>query len=424
MRNAAGTNWAGNHTYGAAELRSPESVKEVQELVNAGKRVKALGRRHSFNAVADTEGTLLSLERFQTMELDASARTARVGAGVSYGELAPWLEGQGFAVPNLASLPHISVAGACATGTHGSGIANGCLSTAVVGLDLVDGTGKVVWLRRGDADFAGAVVGLGALGIVTAVTLKVVPRFEVTQAVYEDLPFEALAPDALAPDSKGDGMRAVFSAGYSVSLFTDWQENRATQVWVKRLAAKPVLPELFGAKMQTEPLHPIAGHSAEFCTEQMGVPGTSFERLPHFRMEFTPSSGQELQSEYFVGLADGYAALRAVEELRKEIAPLLLVSELRTVAADELWLSMAYRRESLALHFTWRPEWAAVKPLLKKIEAKLAPFAPRPHWGKMSCMSGAKVRGAYPRMAEFAELRRRFDPEGKFGNGFLGDTLG
>ena len=409
------TNWSGNYTYAAVRLLEPISVREVQDAVRAAPALRALGSRHSFNGIADSAVEQMSLTNLRDMELDREAHTVTVGGGVTYGELARWLDARGFALHNLASLPHITVVGAVMTGTHGSGVGNGSLATAVSAVELVDGRGEVVRLSRAaDADrFTGAVVAMGALGIVTGITLDVQPTFLVRQDVYLDLPFATLA----------EHFDEIFSAGYSVSVFTDWQKSRATQVWIKsRLdAERPFVPaaEFFGAKAATRRMHPLVDHPAEHSTEQMGVAGPWYERLPHFRMDFTPSSGQEIQAEYFVPRASGMQAVLAVEELRDEMVPYLFVSELRRIAADDLWLSECYERDSLALHFTWRPEWPAVERLLPKLEAKLAPFGVRPHWGKVFAMDPAVVGEQYARMGDFRVLAEEFDPEGKFRNAFV-----
>ena len=418
------TNWAGNYAYRAASLLEPASVAELQQLLPTLRHAKALGARHSFNSIADTSGTQISLAHFKSIDIntsgDADAPTVTVGAGVTYGELAPVLHQRGFAVPNLASLPHIAVVGACATDTHGSGVANQCLSAAVSAIDLVTASGVLLHLSRAENPeiFPGAVVALGALGIITSLTLDLVPTFQVIQTVYENLPFHELEHSLID----------IFSAGYSVSLFTDWQQHRASQAWVKSKLTNPAQPPpdpqvFFGATHQTAKLHPLPRHSAENCTEQL-TPGPWHERLPHFRLDFTPSSGTELQSEYFVPLANGFDAIRAVEELRDRITPLLFITELRTIAADDLWLSMAYARESLAIHFTWRPEPEAVLSLLPVIEAQLAPFAARPHWGKLFTTPAATLQHLYPRFGTFRELASKLDPEGTFRNDFLAALLG
>jgi xylitol oxidase len=413
------TNWAGNCQYSAARLDDPQSVAEVQQIVKSRGQVKALGARHSFNMIADTTGDQVSLKNFSQMALDAKSRTVTIGAGVTYGKLSPYLYDNGYALHNLASLPHVSVAGACATATHGSGSRNGNLSTAVAAMEMVTADGHIAVLsREGEAEaFPGAVVGLGGLGVITKLTLNVRPKFDMRQVVYENLSFDRLEHH----------LDEIFASGYSVSLFTDWQGHRATQVWIKSRvdqsdSAAPK-PEFFGATIAKQKLHPLAGHSAENCTEQMGIPGPWYERLPHFRMNFTPSSGNELQSEYFVARERGYEASLAVEQLRDRITPHLMITELRTIDADDLWMSPCYRRASMTIHFTWKPEWPAVKSVLPLIEEKLAPFEARPHWAKLFTMAPAHLQGLYPKLDDFRGLLKQYDPGGKFRNQFLASNV-
>jgi alditol oxidase len=412
-------NWSGNITYSTDHVHTPANVDEVRAVVKSCSKLRALGSRHSFNRIADSTQNQISLQHLDQIDIDDKARTVTVGAGIKYGQLAPVIDAGGFALHNLASLPHISVAGAIATATHGSGIHNGNLATAVRALEIVTANGEVLHLSRDkDGDqFLGAVVGLGTVGVVTRVTLDLLPTFQVAQTVYQNLNFDQLAHN----------FDAIFGAGYSVSLFTDWQHHQATQVWIKhRLAAneKHETPaEFYGAKRATEKLHPITGHLAESCTEQLGIPGPWYERLPHFKMNFTPSSGRELQTEYFVPRDRGYDAILAVEKLRDQITPHLFVTELRTIAADDLWMSMAHRRDSLAIHFTWKPEWETVKQILPQIEAQLKPLAPRPHWAKLFTLSPAQLQTQYTRLAEFKFMLKRYDPDGKFRNDFIEANL-
>lgn len=416
---AARTNWSGNLTYGTNRLLTPATVEDLCAAVKSASKLRVLGARHSFSAIADSTHEQISLERFDEMTLDEKARTVTVGGGVTYSRLAPWLDARGYALHNLASLPHITVAGACATGTHGSGVNNGNLATPVSALEMVTAAGEIVRLRRevDGARFLGAVVGLGSLGAVTRTTLDVQPTYKVAQSVYRNLSFDEL----------GRHFDEIFSSGYSVSVFTDWQQHRATQVWVKRRLqegdANHWAPELFGARLATQKLHPAAGYSPENCTEQEGIPGPWYDRLPHFRIGMTPSSGQELQTEYFVPYELGWDAVQAVEKLHEQIGPHLIVTELRTVAADELWMSMAYRRPALTVHFTWKPEWPAVRQLLPLIEAQLKPFDPRPHWAKMFTLPGAQVAAGYRRLAQFKALTAQLDPTGKFRNQYLERNL-
>jgi xylitol oxidase len=404
------TNWSGTLTYGARRVLRPRSVPELQEMVAASDRIRAIGSAHSFNAVADTAGDLVSVGGLPPeVVVDADARTVTVAAGLRYGEVAGPLHEAGFALHNLGSLPHISVAGACATGTHGSGVGNGALPTAIVALEYVGPGGELVRLTRADPDFAGSVVALGGLGVVTRVTLAVEPAYEIEQTVYDDLPTAVLLED----------FDDIMAAAYSVSVFTDWRpRDRFTQVWQKaRVGDAPVPPR--AARPADGPRHPLRGMSAESCTAQGGVAGPWHLRLPHFRLEFTPSSGEEIQTEYFVDRADAVAALRALEPIAGDIARVLQVSELRAIAPDELWLSMAYERDSIAIHFTWVKDAAAVAPVVELIERALEPFAPRPHWGKVFAAAPDRLAGRYPRYDDFRALLSRRDPDGKFANDFL-----
>lgn len=412
-------NWAGNLTYSTDHLFTPATVDEVRQMVKSCSKLRALGTRHSFNAIADSTQNQISLKNLDQISIDEKARTVTVGAGVTYGKLAPVIDARGYALHNLASLPHISVAGGIATATHGSGIHNGNLATAVAGLELVTADGELLsFSHEKDGDrFLGMVVGLGAVGVVTSVTLKSLPSYQMAQSVYEHFSFDHLK----------DNFDAIFGSGYSVSLFTDWQHHQATQVWIKRRilpgAKNDWQPEFYDAKLATQKLHPVAGHDAEPCTEQQGIPGPWYERLPHFRMNFTPSSGRELQTEYLVPRQRGYEAILAVEKLRDQITPHLFITELRTIAADDLWMSTAYKRDSLAIHFTWKPEWPEVSKILPQIEKELEPFNPRPHWAKLFTLPPARLQAQYARLGEFQALVKQFDPQAKFRNEFLERNL-
>lgn len=404
------TNWAGNVTFAAPRVHRPSTVDELRRLVAGSPRIRALGTAHSFSRIADTAGELVSVAGLPaTVAVDPTRSTATVPAGIRYGELVAELHQAGYALPSLASLPHISVAGACATATHGSGNRIGNLATVVSALELVTADGSLQTLTRGDGRFAGAVVGLGALGVVTGLTLDLVPAFDVAQYVYDDLPYETLM----------EAWDEVFASAYSVSVFTSWRRPYADQVWLKHREPWPAPARWLGARRASGPRHPVPDMSPVHCTEQLGVPGAWYARLPHFRLEFTPSSGQELQSEYLVPRERTAEALAAVHAIRDRVAPVLQICELRTVAADDLWLSPSYRRDSTAIHFTWIADVEAVTPVVAAVERQLAPLAPRPHWGKLSGVPPEVVRGRYPRLPDFAALAREVDPAGKFRNEFL-----
>jgi alditol oxidase len=413
-------NWAGNLEYGTDHLYSGNSLQQVRDYVKKQSKLKVLGTRHCFNNIADSTDNLLSLKSMdEVVGLDPEAHTVTVAAGITYGQLCPYLHTRGFALHNLASLPHISIAGACSTATHGSGEKNGNLATAVSALEIVTAAGEVVKLsRQTDGElFRGAVVGLGALGVITKITLDVQPTFMMRQYVYENLSLSEMR----------DHFDAIESSAYSVSLFTDWQKERINEVWIKSRVeegqAFDATSEFFGAKRAIRNLHPIADLSAENCTEQMGVPGPWYERLPHFRMGFTPSAGKELQSEYFVPRRHAVEAILAVERLRDQVSPHLMISEIRAIAADNLWLSPCYEQPCVTIHFTWKQDWPAVRKLMPVIEKELAPFNARPHWGKLFTTSPAELKSIYKRIPEFVQLSRKYDPQGKFRNEFLNTNI-
>lgn len=407
---AAGRNWAGTVTFSAPRFASPTTREQLADLVRGASGVRAVGSRHSFSALADSDDLMVSVEAMPAgVTVHAERGTASVPAGMRYAEAARELEAAGWALGAMASLPHITVAGAIATGTHGSGDAVGSLADAVVALDILRADGDLVTVRRGAPDFAGAVIALGALGIVTRVELAIEPSYRMTQVVDTGLPWDAALAD----------LDAIMGSAESVSLFTRWSDpERIDQVWRKTRgeAAPAALP---GARRAQEPAHPLPGGPAENCTDQSGTPGPWCERLPHFRAEFTPSHGEELQSEFFVPRDDAVEAIEAVRALGPQLQTLLYVSEVRSIRADELWLSGAFGRDTIGIHFTWRRDEPGVRALVPTIEAALAPFEARPHWGKVFTADPVGLAGLYPRWADFAELRARWDPRGVFHNAQL-----
>lgn len=408
-------NYAGNITFNAARFHQPATMTDLRKIVRKADKLRVVGARHCFNDIADTSGDLLSLHNLDNkVVIDDKCRTATFSAGLTYRELCPILHAAGYALHNMASLAHITVIGACMSATHGSGDTLGNLATAVSGLEIVTANGDLITLTR-DRDseqFSGAVVALGALGVVTKVTLDLLPAFSIRQHVYRKVPMARIA----------DSFDAIMAAGYSVSLFPTWQRDEIDSLLIKqRIAAEdralaPVPTTLFDAPLDPG-AHLFASTPREYINP-MDTPGPWHERLPHFSDD-AQLTGDELQSEYFVARPHAVAALQAVALLREELAPILRVSEIRSVAKDELWLSPAYGQDVVGIHFTWRKDWPGVKRFLPVLEAQLAPFAPRPHWGKLFVMEPAQVRAAYPRMVDFQALVRQFDPEGKFCNAYI-----
>ena len=404
-------NWSGNIEYRPAEIARPSSISELQKVVADSSNVRAYGSGHSFNTLADTDGTLIAFSEFdKNIEIDSSKMLVRVPAGVRYGEVAPKLHANGFALRNMGSLPHITVVGATSTGTHGSGVGNKNLSGSIAEIELITATGDAITLDQ--SELPAARVALGSIGIIHHLTLDIVPTYEVAQTVYFDLPFVQLISN----------LDAILSAGYSVSVLSMWGDEFVDQVWVKsKIGTNPVLTqnEWFGAKLATRKSNPIREADSAAATEQFGLPGPWFERLPHFKLDFTPSFGEELQTEYFIDRKDAPAALNAIYKIREELSELIMVCEMRTVAQDENWLSEAYGRETFVFHFTWRPNIPAVKKLLLKIEASLEPFKARPHWGKVFTNNAFDFSSLYPKFNSFLTYRGTYDPSRKFVNKLL-----
>jgi alditol oxidase len=404
------TNWAGNVRFAATQLLRPGSIEELQDLVASASRIRAVGTRHSFSQIADTTGELVSVEALPIrFAFDDHAETVTVPAGARYGAVAAAVHEHGRALANLASLPHISVAGAVATGTHGSGNNNQCLAGSVVGIEFVRADGEIVQSHVGDADFRGCVVSLGALGVATRLTLQTRPAFDLRQRVWEDAPLDRVL----------ERFDEIMSSAYSVSLFSDPRDrDLISQIWtISDADTDGPDGTAWGAAPAIEPRHPITGQDARAATAQLGERRPWLEVLPHFRADFTPSSGDEQQSEYLIARPHGPAAVAAVHRL--DLREALQVMEIRTVASDDMWLSPAFSRDSVALHFTWHNDDAVVSRACAAVETALADFAPRPHWGKVFGLDAATVGAGYPRLGDFEELRARHDPGGKFSNAFL-----
>jgi xylitol oxidase len=403
-------NWAGNITFHAARIHEPRTIDELRRLVAGSRHIRALGSGHSFSPIADTDQDLVRLNGLpRGVDIDPESCTATVSAGMSYAEVVADLHQAGFALPNMASLPHISVGGAIATGTHGSGDTQRCLSATVVGLGAVGPEGDLFETRRDtDAErLAGSVVSLGALGIVTHVTLRTEPAFKMTQRVRVNVPLDDVAQQ----------LGHVFGAAYSVSLFTDWASG-VGNVYLKGRTDQPASSWAAGREADA-PVHPVPGMPTEFCTDQLGVAGWWHERLPHFKMEFTPGAGDELQSEYFVSREQAPAAFAALAHIGHLVAPVVHTAEVRSVRGDDLWLSPAYGRDSVTFHFTWIDDEARVRPVMAAVEEALIPLGARPHWGKLTGAAPAEVVGQYERAADFARLMDERDPHRKFSNAYV-----
>ena len=407
-------NWSGTVTFKDASTQSPDSIQDLQSIVLAAAKIRARGSAHCFNDIADTSATSVSLANMSgEIAIDKESRTVRVPAGLKYGELAVALNERGWAIHNMASLPHISVAGAVATATHGSGVGNGNLATAVVGLEIVLPDGSLKRVSKGDANFEGYVVGLGLTGVVVNLDLEIEPTFNISQTVYRGMSRESYAAN----------LDEIMSLAYSVSYFTTWAAAGGGEVWAKFRSGTSAPNELFEAYPATSNRHPLPGLNPEPCTEQMAVSGPWHLRLPHFKMEFTPSAGDEIQSEFFVARKDAPAAIAELEKIAPQINEILWVTEIRAIAADELWMSPHYQRDSIGIHFTWK-KVDAVYEMVKVVEATLAPFNYRPHLGKVFSASPEYLASVMPKIEDFKKLVNEIDPSNKFGNQFTDNLLG
>lgn len=404
------TNWAGNVAFRATRIHEPESIDALRHIVDDSRRVRPLGRGHSFSRIADTADDLVLLDGLpKTLEVDSVNSTVRVASGMTYTELAEGLHRAGFAVANMASIPDISIAGACTTGTHGSGDDQRVLAASVAAIQLVAANGDLIELQRNvDRDrFPGSVVTLGALGIVTQLTLDIEPAYEMSQQVHLGVTLQELE----------NQLDDVFGAGYSVSAFTDWESDEAN-VWVKSRTDQ--LASSWTAGMPAhQGVHPVRGRPFESCTEQLGIVGPWHERLPHFRPKPSLRAGNELQSEVFLSRTAAQRAIAELREIGSFIAPALLVSEMRTLRADDLWLSPAYGRDSVAFHFTWIADESAVLTAIAAIEERLMPLDPRPHWAKLTTMNPRQIISGYERAPDFEQLMVEYDPTFKFRSDYL-----
>lgn len=407
-------NWSGTVTFQDSHTHSPATVDQLAKIVAKEGTIRARGSAHCFNAIADTSAASVTFENMsQEIVIDKDRAIVTVPAGTKYGELAVALHDRGWALHNMASLPHISVAGAIATATHGSGVGNGNLATAVRGLEVILADGNIKTVTSQDPDFAGFVVGLGLVGIVSKVDLAIEPTFNVEQTVYRGMSRETYAAN----------LDEIMSLAYSVSYFTTWAAAGGGEVWTKYRSGAKAPAGLFEAYPATSNRHPLPGLNPEPCTEQMAVSGPWHLRLPHFKMEFTPSAGDEIQSEFFVDRRDAPAAIAALEKIAPQINEILWVTEIRAIAADNLWMSPHYQRDSIGIHFTWK-KVDAVYEFVKVVEAVLAPFKYRPHLGKVFSASPEYLKSVMPRLDDYMKLVQQIDPTNKFGNTFTNNLLG
>lgn len=401
-------NWSQNVQFNDREYFQPESLSELQEIIRSHRKIRVRGTAHSFNEIADTSSYAVNLVNMpKTIEINAISKSVQVAAGLTYGQLAPVLNSAGWALSNLASLPHISIAGSVATGTHGSGVSNQNLANQVISIDLVTADGELRKIDKSNPAFNALIIGLGLGGIVYQYELRIEESYLIRQVIYPEIPLDVLQRN----------FDQIMSSAYSVSYFTDWSDAQVGNLWCKFQDFEEIPESIGGVSRASKKAHPIPGVNPDACTEQAGVPGPWHERLSHFKLEFIPSVGEEIQSEFFINRKDISAAIEEIAKLGSEISPLLWITELRTIAADDFWLSGAFQRDSVGIHFTWK-KLNAIYPVIKKVEEVLQKFEYRPHWGKVFTADAGYLKSVYPRLGEFQALVLALDPGKKFENMF------
>lgn len=406
-------NWAGNLTFSAREFIEVNSISKLQQVVSSSQAVKVLATGHSFNAIGDTTETLISIKNLSNgIEIDSQNAQALISAGMAYADAARYLESNGWAFSNMASLGEVTIAGAISTGTHGSGSNNGVLSTSVVGLEIVLGSGELITIDQSNSEeFAGFVVSLGALGVFTKIKMRIIPSFSVKQFVYENIGIQVVA----------ENFDTVFNSAYSVSYFSNWAKNSTGQIWMKFLddsSSDNLSDNWLGANQAKAKQHPVKINNPDPCTDQLGISGKWLYRLPHFKLDSSPASGDEVQTEYLVDRKYVNEYIQDLRAIGDEIAPRVYATEIRTIKSDELWLSGAYQRETVGFHFTWKKSDTLVD-FLPRIEEILGKHHGRPHWAKLFSVRSDELSARYPKYSDFEALLKKYDPKQKFRNKFI-----
>ncbi|KAK3270130.1 hypothetical protein CYMTET_21453 [Cymbomonas tetramitiformis] len=442
-------NWAGNIKF-QTEVLYPTTVEEVVDIVVSHDKVRVLGTGHSFNNVAfgherGSSSVLISTRNLREVIDCCNNSVVRIQSGVTYADLGEFLRTRGLALPNIASLPGITVTGAASTATHGSGMKNPILASAVKSLTLVthdgelrtftrpgrkfnqaDGTFTSLATEAHELQFHSAVVGLGAVGVVVEMEIELVPSFDIQLCIYENIPLKAL--------DKPQRFELLILRTYSTSLFTDWTGDAFSSVWLKSKlnygeTGEPCESRYKNKDVATKAVHPIPGLDAEACSKP-GV-GPSHQQLPHFLDGFTPSNGDELQSEYFVSLRHWRPVTQALFKFGKQggFGKVLQISEVRFLQGDDFTLSpcsvLGGVNGCAAFHFTWHHDAPEVRKVLQAVEDLLGRFDPLPHWGKVFNMEAGILRARYgeDRLNAFRTLLQDTDWEGKFENEWMSSFL-
>ncbi len=403
------------------------SVEELQSVVREGKRIRPVGAAHSWSPAFVTDDTVVSLDRMRAVRsIDRERMQVTVEGGMRLRELSRVLDQQGLALANLGSIDAQAVAGVIATGTHGTGAGFRCLGAQVARLELIDGTGRSVTLERGQPELDGAVVGLGALGIIHAVTFDVVEAFRLHDRTASE-PFDEVIERLDAEIAENDHFKVWWFCPESEAIVYRYQrtkeppnDSRVRRWFKERVIAVAVYRSLL-ALGQLRDRRWIPRFN-RFLTREAGRP---LDRItPSYIGFLTPSPPVHRETEWAFDVADAKPLLREYRRLLPTDGHTYnFIQELRFSKADDLWMSPAYGRDSiwLSLYNVDRHHWDAQ---LAKFEAFAREHGGRPHWGKEATFDRDYLRSQYPRFDDFVALARKFDPEGKFRNPWLDGILG
>ncbi len=425
-------NWAGDQACRPAAFERPSGTQEVAAAVRAaaaaGRTVRVAGAEHSFTGAVLTDGTLLSLERMsRVLDVDRASGLVRIQAGITLHDLNGVLWDHGLAVANLGDIDVQSIAGAAATGTHGTGHGLPNLSAALHSIELVTGDGSVVECNEeSDPDaWRAARVGIGALGVVTEVTLRAVPAFTL-EGVDAPMPLEATL-ERLGELAAGSEHFELFTFPHTGVALT--RTNRRTdappaprsagRAWVDDILLRNHAFELACRIGRARPsLIPRLNRAVTRAS------GTTRRVDRSYEIFASPRRVRFTEMEYAVPRADGAEAVRSVLAMIGERRlPVPFPLEVRFVARDDALLSPATGRDTcyIAVHQYRGMAW---EPLLRATEEIMDDFGGRPHWGKRHFQSAATLASRYPDWDRFAAVRARLDPEGRFANGYLRRVLG
>lgn len=428
------SNWAGTeHTHPVRQTHPGDVdalAEDIRAAVAQGLQVKAVGSGHSFTGIAATDGVVVHLDRMaQIRSLDVPSGQVTVEAGMPLHALNAALDAHGLALANLGDIDVQTISGAVSTGTHGTGHALGGLATQVIGVELVDAEGRLVRCSAAESPktFAAARIGLGALGVVTALTLQCVPAFAL-RAVEAPMPLDEVLEgfDELAEDNdhfefywfphtrraltKRNNRVAAGEARKPLSRFRYWLDDELLSNtvfgWTQGLTAR--VPGLTGT---------VNNVATRALSAREYVDAS-------YKVFCSPRRVRFREMEYAVPRAALVEVLQSVQawiDGSGERVPFPI--EVRVAAADDIWLSTAFERETayVAVHQFHRLDH---ERYFRAVESIVGGVGGRPHWGKLHQLDATELERLYPRMADWREVRARLDPSGVFANPYLDRVLG